>query len=441
MTSTTSKPNDLSAHWMPFSGNRYFQKHPRLIAQAEGCHYTTTDGRKLVDGLSGLWCTGAGHGRKEITAAVARQIADLDYAPGFQAGHPLSFELASRIAALAPGDLDHVFFVNSGSEAADTAIKMARGYWRVKGEAQRTKVIGRAKAYHGVNFGGMSVGGISGNRKMFGAGIDADHLRHTLLAENAFSRGLPDKGAELADELEEIVALHDASTIAAVIVEPFSGSAGVIVPPKGYLQRIRQICDKYGFLLIFDEVISGFGRTGQMFGAQAMGVTPDIINVAKAISNGAIPLGAVIASHRIYQTFMDNGGADYAIEFPHGYTYSGHPVACAAGLAMLDIFENDDLLGKCRALVPYFEDAIHSLKGLPHVEDIRNYGLAGAVQIASLPGEPAKRPFEIFQKCWDMGAYVRCGGNTLQFAPAFIAEKADVDRLFGIVADALKAQA
>ncbi len=414
-----------------------FQGQPAHDRQGQGLHLYHV----RWQGLSGLWCCGAGHGRKEITDAVSSQVAALDYAPGFQVGHPLAFELASRIAALAPGDLDHVFFVNSGSEAADTAIKMARGYWRVKDEAQRTKVIGRAKAYHGVNFGGMSVGGISGNRKMFGLGIDADHLRHTLLAENAFSRGLPDKGAELADKLEEIVALHDPSTIAAVIVEPFSGSAGVIVPPKDYMQRIRQICDKYSFLLIFDEVISGFGRTGQMFGAQTMGVTPDIINVAKAISNGGIPLGAVIASHRIYQTFMDNGGVDYAIEFPHGYTYSGHPVACAAGLAMLDIFENDDLLGKCRALIPYFEDAIHGLKGLPHVEDIRNYGLAGAVQIASMPGEPARRPFEIFQKCWDKGAYVRCSGNTLQFAPAFIATKADVDRLFGIVADVLKAQA
>jgi beta-alanine--pyruvate transaminase len=440
-TSTNCKPNDLTAHWMPFSGNRFFKAHPRLIVKAEGCHFTTSDGKTLVDGLSGLWCCGAGHGRKEITEAVSRQVADLDYSPGFQAGHPLSFELASRVAALTPGDLNYVFFSNSGSEAADTAIKMARGYWRVKGEAQRTKVIGRAKAYHGVNFGGMSVGGIAGNRKMFGAGIEADHLPHTLLASNAFSRGLPDKGAELADQLEDIVALHDASTIAAVMVEPFSGSAGVIVPPKGYLKRLREICDKYGFLLIFDEVISGFGRTGQMFASQTMGVTPDILNVAKTISNGVIPLGATIASAKIYDTFMEKGGADYAIEFPHGYTYSGHPVACAAALATLDIFEKDKLLDKARALIPYFEDAIHSLKGLPHVEDIRNFGLAGAVQIAEMPGAPAKRTFEIFQKCWDMGAYVRCGGNTLQFAPAFIARKSDIDQLFSIVADALKAQA
>ncbi|WP_337998112.1 aspartate aminotransferase family protein [Oleispirillum naphthae] len=438
---TMTMPNDLSAHWMPFSANRFFKAHPRMIVKAEGCTFTTSDGKTLVDGLSGLWCCGAGHSRKEIVEAVSRTVADLDYAPGFQVGHPLAFELASRIAALTPGDLNHVFFSNSGSEAADTAIKMARGYWKVKGEPARTKVIGRIKAYHGVNFGGMSVGGIVGNRKMFGAGIDADHLSHTLLPENAFSRGLPEKGVELAEQLEELVALHDASTIAAVILEPFSGSAGVVVPPKGYLKRIREICDKHGILLIFDEVISGFGRTGRMFAAQTMDVTPDILNVAKAISNGTIPLGATIASETIYNTFMDNGGADYAIEFPHGYTYSGHPVACAAGLATLDIFQKDDLLAKCRALIPYFEDAIHSLKGLPHVEDIRNFGLAGAVQVADIPGSPAKRAFEIFQKCWDRGAYVRCGGNTLQFAPAFVAQTSDIDRLFSIVADALKAQA
>lgn len=438
---TMTMPNDLSAHWMPFSGNRFFKAHPRMIVKAEGCTFTTSDGKTLVDGLSGLWCCGAGHGRKEIATAVARAVAEIDYAPGFQAGHPLAFELASRIAAVTPGNLNHVFFSNSGSEAADTAIKMARAYWRLKGEAQRVKVIGRVKAYHGVNFGGMSVGGLSGNRKMFGPGIEVDHLPHTLLPENAFSRGLPEKGVELADELENIVALHDPSTIAAVMVEPFSGSAGVVLPPKGYLKRLREICDKYGFLLIFDEVISGFGRTGQMFGAQSMDVTPDIMNVAKAITNGAVPMGATIASETIYNTFMDKGGADYAIEFAHGYTYSGHPVACAAGLAMLDIFKTDDLLGKCRALIPYFEDAIHALKGLPHVEDIRNYGLAGAVQVAEIPGAPAKRAFEIFQKCWDMGAYVRCGGNTLQFAPAFVAQKSDIDRLFSIVADALKAQA
>ena len=437
---TSKMPNDLSSHWMPFSGNRYFQSHPRLIAKAEGCYFTTTDGKKLVDGLSGLWCCGAGHGRKGIAAAVSKTIAELDYAPGFQAGHPLSYELASRLAAILPGDLNHIMFTNSGSESADTSIKIARGYWRAKGEASRTLVIGRAKAYHGVNFGGMSVGGIAGNRKMFGPLLAADHLPHTLLPENAFSRGLPKKGVWLADELENIIALHDASTIAAVIVEPFSGSAGVIVPPQGYLQRLRQICDKYGILLIFDEVISGFGRTGEMFAAQMMGVTPDILNMAKTISNGSVPLGAVAASEKIYRAFMDNGGPEYAIEFPHGYTYSGHPVACAAGLATLDIFESEHLVEKSRALIPYFEDTIHGLKGLPHVEDIRNCGLAGAVQIAARDGDPAIRPFEIFQKCWDMGAYVRVGGNTLQFAPAFIAEKSDVDRLFNIVADALKAQ-
>jgi beta-alanine--pyruvate transaminase len=431
-------PNDLAALWMPFTANRYFKAHPRMIVAAKGCTYTTSDGRTLVDGLSGLWCTGAGHGRPEIAQAVAQQMTAMDYAPGFQIGQPLAFELANRLAELAPGNLDHVFFTNSGSESADTAIKMARGYWRVKGEPQRMKVIGRAKAYHGVNFGGMSVGGIAGNRKMFGGGIDADHMPHTLLAANAFSKGLPKFGAEKAEELEDIIALHDASTIAAVMVEPFSGSAGVILPPVGYMKRIREICDKYGILLIFDEVITGFGRTGHMFGAQALGVTPDIITLAKMITNGTIPMGAVLATESIYNAFMEAGGPEHAIEFPHGYTYSGHPVACAAALATLDVIKSDGLVARAAKLAPYFEEAIHSLKGLPHVEDIRNFGLAGAVQLEEVPGLPGKRAFDVFQKCWDKGAYVRCGGNTLQFAPAFVAETADVDRLFGIVADALK---
>ncbi len=442
MTQMMKMPNDLSAHWMPFTGNRWFKAHPRMIAAAKGCHYTTTDGRTLVDGLSGLWCCGAGHNRPEIAEAVARQLTLCDYSPGFQVGQPLAFELASRLAEMAPGALNHAFFTNSGSESADTAIKMARGYWRVKGEPNRSKIIGRVKGYHGVNFGGMSVGGIAGNRKMFGTGIDADHLPHTLIASNAFSKGLPERGGvEKADELEDIIALHDASTIAAVMVEPFSGSAGVIVPPKGYMQRIREICDKYGILLIFDEVITGFGRTGKMFGADALGVTPDIMTLAKMITNGAIPLGAVLATDTIYDTFMEKGGADYAVEFPHGYTYSAHPVACAAALATLDLIKADDLVARAAAMAPYFEEAIHSLKGLPYVEDIRNFGLAGAVQLEEIPGQPAKRAFDVFQACWDKGAYVRCGGNTLQFAPAFVAEKADVDRLFGIVAEVLKAQA
>ena len=442
MTQMMKMPNDLSAHWMPFTGNRWFKAHPRMIASAKGCHYTTTDGRTLVDGLSGLWCCGAGHNRPEIAHAVAEQLGRCDYAPGFQVGQPLAFELASRLAEMAPGNLNHAFFTNSGSESADTAIKMARGYWRVKGEPNRAKIIGRVKGYHGVNFGGMSVGGIAGNRKMFGTGIDADHLPHTLLASNAFSKGLPENGGiDKANELDDIIALHDASTIAAVMVEPFSGSAGVIVPPKGYMQRIREICDKYGILLIFDEVITGFGRTGKMFGAEALGVTPDIMTLAKMITNGSIPMGAVLATDAIYDTFMEKGGADYAVEFPHGYTYSAHPVACAAALATLDLIKSDDLVARAAALAPYFEEAIHALKGLPHVEDIRNFGLAGAVQLEELPGQPAKRAFDVFQACWDKGAYVRCGGNTLQFAPAFVAEKADIDRLFGIVAEVLKTQA
>ncbi len=430
----------LEAYWMPFTANRQFKDNPRLIAGADGCHYITTDGRRVLDGLSGLWCCGAGHNRPEIADAVARQLRTLDYSPAFQFGHPLAFELANKIKSLTPAGLDYVFYTNSGSEAADTSLKIARAYWRQKGQPAKTRLIGRAKGYHGVNFGGISVGGIGANRKLFGDGVAADHLRHTLLPENAFSRGMPQKGAELADELEELVALHDASNIAAVIVEPFAGSAGVLPPPKGYLQRLRAICDKHQILLIFDEVITGFGRAGARTGAEAFGVTPDIMNFAKQLTNGAVPMGAVVVMQEIYQTFMATGGPDYMLEFPHGYTYSGHPIACAAAIAALDLLLADKLIDRVRTLAPYFEDGIHALKGRKHVVDIRNYGFAGALTLAPLPGEPARRPYEVAMSCWERGVYVRYGGDTLQFGPPFVIEKSDLDRMFNVVADALDAQ-
>jgi beta-alanine--pyruvate transaminase len=436
----TLTESQLSAHWMPFSGNREFKKDPRILVEAKGCHYIDASGRRIFDGLSGLWTCGLGHGVPEIAQAVNRQLTILDYAPPFQFGQPLSFQLAERIVSLMPAGLNHVFFVGSGSEAADTSLKMARAYWRLKGQAGKTRFIGRAKGYHGVNFGGISVGGIAGNRKLYGEGIAADHLPHTQLASNAFSRGMPDDGAHLADDLLNLIALHDASNIAAVIVEPFSGSAGVVVPPRGYLQRLRQICDQHGILLIFDEVISAFGRSGAWTGSEAFGVTPDLLNFAKQVTNGAIPMGGVVATSEIHQTFMDAGGPDYAIEFPHGYTYSAHPVACAAALATLDALERDSALAQVNELAPYFENAIHSLKGVKHVADIRNFGLAAGLTIASMPGEPARRPFEVAMQCWAKGFYVRYGGDTLQLAPPFVAQRSDIDALINVLGESLAAQ-
>ena len=427
----------LEAHWMPYTGNRQFKADPRLIVEARGAYFTDHEGRKIFDGLSGLWCSGLGHGRPEITAAVSRQIHRLDYSPAFQFGHPLSFELANKIKELTPAGLDHVFFTGSGSEAADTSLKMARAYWRAKGQASKTRLIGREKGYHGVNFGGISVGGIGANRKFFGQTLEADHLPHTGLPGNAFSRGMPETGAELADRLLDLIALHDASNIAAVIVEPMSGSAGVIVPPRGYLQRLREICTAHDILLIFDEVITGFGRMGAMTGAEAFGVTPDILNIAKQVTNGAQPLGAVVAGWDIYETFMAAGGPDYLLEFPHGYTYGAHPVACAAGIAALQVLQDEDMPAKVRALAPHFEAAVHSLKGAKHVTDIRNFGLAAGITIAALPGEPARRPYEIAMNCWKKGFYVRYGGDTIQLAPPFITEKAEIDRLVNALNDAL----
>jgi len=427
----------LDAHWMPYTGNRQFKQHPRMIVAAQGAYYTDADGKQILDGLSGLWCCGLGHGRREITEAVAKQVATLDYAPAFQFGHPGSFELANKIKALTPAGLDYVFFTGSGSESADTSLKMARAYWRAKGQGTKTRLIGREKGYHGVNFGGISVGGIAANRKTFGQGIEADHLPHTQLGKNAFSRGMPTQGAELADELLKLIALHDASNIAAVIVEPFSGSAGVVIPPVGYLQRLRELCTAHNILLIFDEVITAFGRAGANTGAAAFGVTPDILNVAKQVTNGVQPLGAVVASKEIYDTFMAAGGPDYMLEFPHGYTYSAHPVACAAGNAALDLLVSEGAVERVAALAPYFEHAVHQLKGARHVTDIRNFGLAAGFTIDAVPGEPAKRPYQIAMACLAQGVYVRYGGDTIQLAPPFIVEKAEIDRLVDTLAGAL----
>ena len=427
----------LDAHWMPFTGNRDFKKDPRLIASAAGNYYTSSDGRKIFDGLSGLWTCGAGHSREEISAAVSKQVRELDYSPGFQFGHPKSFELAHRIAELMPEDLNRVFFTGSGSDSVESALKIARAYWRKMGQGTKTRFIGRAKGYHGVNWGGISVGGIVGNRALYGQGIDAVHLPHTMLPENTFSKGMPKTNVDLAGELESIIAVHDASNIAAVIVEPMAGSAGVIPPPVGYLQRLREICDKHNILLIFDEVITGFGRMGSYSGAEEFGVTPDMMTMAKQITNGVIPMGAVVAKQGIYDCFMENGGADYMVELPHGYTYSAHPVACAAGLASLDILVNDKLLERVKAVSPAFETAIHSLKNCKYVTDIRNYGLAGALSIEAAPGEPALRPYQVAMSMWKKGFYVRCGGDTLQLGMPFTVENEEIDSVINALGETI----
>ena len=433
----TLNKEELQAHWMPFTGNRQFKENPRLLVAADGVYYTGADGRRIFDGLSGLWSCGAGHSREEINRAVARQVAELDYSPGFQFGHPLSFKLANKVVELTPSGLDHVFFTDSGSETIDTALKIARGYWHSKGMPGKSKFIGRIKGYHGVNYGGVGVGGIGFNRKLFGQTVDADHISHTVLEENRFSRGMPDKGAHLAGELEQLVMLHDASNIAAVVVEPMSGTAGVLPPPQGYLNRLREICDRHDILLIFDEVITGFGRMGSLTGAEEFGVTPDMITLAKQITNGAVPLGAVVLRSEIYDTFMDNGGPDYMVEFPHGYTYSAHPLACAAGLAALDILERENLVQQVKEMSPLFEEAVHSLRSAPFVEDIRNYGFAGGLTLTHYPGEPLRRPFEVGLKCFEKGFYVRWGADTIQLAPPFISSKEQIDALINAVGESL----
>ncbi|CAM4274977.1 aspartate aminotransferase family protein [Kerstersia similis] len=436
--SETETGLNLKAHWMPFSSNRNFQKDPRLIIAASGHWLIDATGRKVFDGLSGLWTCGAGHSRTEIQEAVAQQLGTLDYAPAFQFSHPLAFQLAEKVAELAPGKLNHVFFTNSGSECADTAVKLARAYWRIRGQASKTKMIGRARGYHGVNVAGTSLGGIGGNRKMFGVLMDADHLPHTLQAGCEFTRGQAETGGvALANDLLRLIELHDASNIAAVIVEPMSGSAGVLVPPQGYLQRLREICDQHNILLIFDEVITGFGRMGSTTGAEFFGVTPDIMTVAKQLTNGAIPMGAVIASDAIYDTFMGQDIGEHLVEFGHGYTYSAHPVACAAGLATLELLERESLIERAAALAPHFEQALHGLKGTRHVIDIRNCGLAGALQLAPRDGDPAIRPFEAGLALWRKGFYVRFGGDTLQFGPPFTATPAELDSLFNAVGEVL----
>jgi beta-alanine--pyruvate transaminase len=437
MSSAPSR-SDLEALWMPFTANRQFKANPRLLERAEGMHYWTQDGRKILDGVSGLWCVNAGHGRTEISEAVSRQIAKMEYAPPFQMGHPLAFELANALVSLTPGDLDHVFFTNSGSESVDTALKIAIAYQRLRGEGTRQRLIGREKGYHGVGFGGISVGGMVNNRKFFGAMLPGvDHLRHTLdLEHNAFSRGLPQWGEHLADDLERLVALHDASTIAAVIVEPVAGSAGVVLPPKGYLQRLRSICDRHGILLIFDEVITGFGRLGAPFGAQYFDVLPDIITTAKGLTNGAIPMGAVFVRKHIYDTFMN--GPENAIELFHGYTYSAHPVACAAALATQEIYAREKLLTRGAELASVWEEAVHSLRDSPHVIDIRNLGLVAGIELAPRAGAPGARAYEVFLKAYEKGLLVRFTGDIIALSPPLIIQPTQIHELVGILGDVLK---
>jgi beta-alanine--pyruvate transaminase len=437
--SDANVPNDLDSLWMPFTANRQFKKEPRLFVEAEGMHYITADGRRVLDGTAGLWCVNAGHRRKPIIEAVRKQVEKLDYAPGFQIGHPLSFEFASRLTGMLEG-YSQVMFTNSGSEAVDTALKMALAYQRTIGQGTRTRFIGRERGYHGVGFGGISVGGISPNRKMFGNMLTGiDHLPHTHnLEKNGFSRGQPEWGAHLADDLERIVALHDASNIAAVIVEPVAGSTGVLVPPKGYLQRLREICTKHGILLIFDEVITGFGRLGDSFASEHFGVKPDLFTTAKGITNATVPMGAVFVREGIYDAFMHAATDENAIEFFHGYTYSGHPLACAAGLATLDLYRDEGLFERAAGLRQYFEDAMHSLADANHVIDVRNLGIMGGIDLEPIPGKPGVRAFSAFTKAYESGLLVRTTGDTIALSPPLIVEKAQIDFIAETVRDVLK---
>lgn len=432
--------NWLEPFWMPYTANRQFKASPRMIVSAEGMHYTADDGRRILDGTAGLWCSAAGHCHPKITAALQKQAAELDYAPSFQFGHPMAFDFAARLATLAPGDLDHVFFTNSGSEAADTALKIAIAYHRVKGEGTRQRLIGRERGYHGTGFGGISVGGIVANRKFFGALLNGvDHLPHTHdLERNAFTRGQPEHGAEFADDLERIVTLHDASNIAAVIIEPLAGSTGVILPPKGYLQRIREICDKHGLLLIFDEVITGFGRLGTPFGADYFDVLPDIMTTAKGLTNAAAPAGAVFVRKHVYDAFMENTADPNAIELFHGYTYSAHPMAMAAGLASLDVYEEEGLLTRAADLASYWEDAVHSLRGLPHVIDLRNLGLIAGIELEPIPGKLTARAFDAFLRAWEKGLMIRTTGDIIALSPPLIIEKSQIDEIFETLKEVLQ---
>jgi beta-alanine--pyruvate transaminase len=434
-SSTPLQRADLEALWLPFTPNRQFKAKPRLLSRASGMHYWTPDGRQILDAVAGLWCVNAGHGRPEITAAVANQLKTMDYAPPFQMAHPPAFALANELVKIAPAGLDHVFFTNSGSEAVDTALKIALAWHRARGEATRTRLIGRERGYHGVGFGG-----IAPNRKAWSTALlpGVDHLAHTHdLAKNAFSRGAPAHGAHLADELERLIALHDASTIAAVIVEPIAGSTGVLIPPQGYLKRLREICDRHGILLIFDEVITGFGRTGAPFAAQEFGVTPDLLTLAKGMTNGCVPMGGVLVSKAVYDTFMR--GPD-GIELFHGYTYSAHPVACAAGLATLEIYKREGLLTRARTLAAKWEDAAHALQGLPHVIDVRNYGLILGLELAPVAGKPGARAFEVYTKCFERGLLVRQTADILALSPPLIVTPEQIDEMFGTLSAVLRGE-
>ena len=429
---------NLDAQWMPFTANRAFKRAPRLLVSAKDMHYTDVDGRRILDGTAGLWCVNAGHCRTPIVEAIAASARELDYAPGFQMGHPSAFELATRLVELMPGDLNHAFFTGSGSESVDTALKIALAYHQARGEPSRVRLVGRQRGYHGVGFGGISVGGIENNRRAWAAQLlpAVDHIRHTHdLARNAFSRGQPAHGAELADDLERVVAEHGAETIAAVIVEPMAGSTGVLVPPVGYLERLRAICDRHGILLIFDEVITGFGRLGTPFAADLVGVTPDLLTMAKGFTNGAVPMGAVGVRRPIHDAIVDSTPS--GIELFHGYTYSGHPLASAAGLATLDLYAEEQLFERAASLAPYWEDAVHELRNAPGVIDVRNIGLVAGIELEPRHGAPGARAFDAFVRCFERGVLIRVTADTIALSPPLIIERAQIDELTTVLGEVL----
>lgn len=439
LASCNLNQEQLDSHWMPYTANREFKANPRMIVSAKGNYFTDSAGRQIFDGLSGLWTTGAGHSRPEITEAVSKQMSNLDYSPGFQFSHPKAFELSHRITEFMPEGLNRVLFSTSGSEAVETSLKVARAYWRKCGQANKTRFIGRVRGYHGVNWGGISVGGIAANKAMFGQTIEASHISHTMLPENAFSKGMPTAGAHLIKELEETIALYDASNIAAVIVEPMAGSGGVIPPPVGYLDRLREVCTQHNILLIFDEVITAFGRVGSNTGAEEFGVTPDLMCIAKQITNGTVPMGAMIAKQEIYDTFMAEGGLEHNIELLHGSTYSAHSVACAAGLAALDVLEDDRLVARSAAMAPHLEEKIHELKGTQYISDIRNYGLASGIALEPSPEKgPAFRPYQVAMKCWEKGFYVRFGGDVISLGLPFTVEKEEIDNVVNAIGESIR---
>lgn len=435
--SSSITQKQLDAYWMPFTGNRQFKQHPRLIARAEGRYYYDTEGRKVFDGLSGLWTCGAGHCHPDIIKAMERQLKELDYSPAFQYGHYKAFQLAEKITDFMPASLNRVFFTGSGSESVETALKIARAYWHKKGQASKTRFVGRIKGYHGVNFGGIGVGGLSTNKALYGQSIDAIHLPHTITTNNKFSLGQPKANADSANQMEEFISSYDASTIAAVIVEPVSGSSGVIPPPEGYLKQLREICDKHDILLIFDEVITAFGRMGSKTGAEAFNVTPDIMTIAKQLTNGAAPMGAVVTKQSIYDTFMEAGGPEYMLELPHGYTYSAHPLSCAAALATLEVLENNHMIEQVQVHASHFAERLHTLRNCAYVTDIRNYGFAGGLTLEPASGEPALRPYQVAMKCWDKGFYVRYGGDTLQLGLPFETSLNEMDAIINALGDSL----